>query len=219
MIVSPDGCLLVTTKLKVEHVVEEALQSSFIFQGCLAHHLFVPEGGRCSKLTREIRSTKQTKDKTWEEHDIDLRELKDFSKTVNKVLLGVMDESPELKLALQNYFQEANLPLQTPGSSTASRQSSKSMSAHSSVRGFFVQHQPKSHRTLSNSSFHSSQQAELKVCFSSQLRLICQRPRCASYAVSPSDNSGPGAAAGGAELSSHGHLPTGLEAQQLSPQH
>uniref|UniRef100_A0A8B9HS65 Coiled-coil domain-containing protein 39 n=1 Tax=Astyanax mexicanus TaxID=7994 RepID=A0A8B9HS65_ASTMX len=87
---------------------------------------------QCSKLTKEIRSAKKTKEQTFEERDIDLKELKDLNRTVNKMLLEVMEEHPDLQAMLQMYFIQASLPLPSPASTPSSR-SSKLSSARSSI--------------------------------------------------------------------------------------
>ncbi|KAI4882834.1 hypothetical protein NFI96_020473, partial [Prochilodus magdalenae] len=61
---------------------------------------------QCSKLTKEIRSAKKTKEETVEERDIELKELRDLNKTVNKMLLEVMEEHPDLQATLQMYFMQ-----------------------------------------------------------------------------------------------------------------
>ncbi|KAF4089594.1 hypothetical protein AMELA_G00067820 [Ameiurus melas] len=85
-----------------------------------------------SKLTKEIRSTKNTTEETFEERDIKLKELKDSRKVANKMLLEVMEQYPELQATLQMYFMQSGLALPS-SSSTPSSRSSKLSSARSSV--------------------------------------------------------------------------------------
>ncbi|NXV82873.1 CCD39 protein, partial [Atlantisia rogersi] len=59
---------------------------------------------QCSRLSREIRSQKKAQTETQEERDIDLRELKNFSKTFNKLLADVLEANPDLITAFQTYF-------------------------------------------------------------------------------------------------------------------
>ncbi|KAL7879534.1 hypothetical protein SRHO_G00017880 [Serrasalmus rhombeus] len=88
---------------------------------------------QCSRLTKELRSAKKTKEETFEERDIELKELKDLNKTVNKMLLEVIEEHPDLQATLQMYFMQASLALPSPASTPSSRQSSKISSARSSI--------------------------------------------------------------------------------------
>ncbi|XP_039077129.1 coiled-coil domain-containing protein 39 [Hyaena hyaena] len=82
---------------------------------------------QCAKLTKEIRLLKDTKDETLEEQDIKLREVKQFHKTIDEMLVNVTEENADIRIILQTYFQQNGLELPTAGRK-GSRQSSRSTS-------------------------------------------------------------------------------------------
>ncbi|XP_016073580.1 PREDICTED: coiled-coil domain-containing protein 39 [Miniopterus natalensis] len=82
---------------------------------------------QCAKLTKEIRLLKETKDETLEEDDIKLRELKEFHKSIDGMLVDVTGHA-ELHAILQTYFQQKGLELpaaRTKGSGQSSRSPSQ----------------------------------------------------------------------------------------------
>ncbi|XP_057356244.1 coiled-coil domain-containing protein 39 isoform X1 [Manis pentadactyla] len=87
---------------------------------------------QCAKLTKEIRLLKHTKDETLEEQDIKLREVKQFHKIIDEMLVDVTEENAEIRIILQTSFQQNGLEL--PITSTkGSRQSSRSPSQTSQL--------------------------------------------------------------------------------------
>ncbi|KAI5281737.1 Coiled-Coil Domain-Containing Protein 39 [Manis pentadactyla] len=61
---------------------------------------------QCAKLTKEIRLLKHTKDETLEEQDIKLREVKQFHKIIDEMLVDVTEENAEIRIILQTSFQQ-----------------------------------------------------------------------------------------------------------------
>ncbi|XP_051779987.1 coiled-coil domain-containing protein 39-like isoform X1 [Erpetoichthys calabaricus] len=91
---------------------------------------------QCLKLHKEINSSRQSEGEIPEEQDIMLRELRDFSKSLNKMIVEAMVDQPNLALILEVFYNQAQIPLPsfTPisGSAPGSRQSSRLSTARGS---------------------------------------------------------------------------------------
>ncbi|XP_032754412.1 coiled-coil domain-containing protein 39 [Rattus rattus] len=85
---------------------------------------------QCGRLRREIRILRQTNDETLEEQDIQLREIIQFHKDIDQMLVNAM-ENAEIHVLFQTYFQQNGLELPT-AKGPSSRSSSQS--SLSSVR-------------------------------------------------------------------------------------
>ncbi|XP_019061888.1 coiled-coil domain-containing protein 39 isoform X1 [Fukomys damarensis] len=66
---------------------------------------------QCAKLTKDIRLLKQTRDETPEEQDIKLREVKQFRKVVDEMLVDCIKENAAIHFILQTYFKQNGLEL------------------------------------------------------------------------------------------------------------
>ncbi|NXR10439.1 CCD39 protein, partial [Semnornis frantzii] len=77
---------------------------------------------QCSRLSKEIQSLKKTTE-TQEERDIDLRDLKSFSKTIDKLLAAVIEANPDLTSSFQTYFHQYNFELPAVASAGDSQSS------------------------------------------------------------------------------------------------
>ncbi|NWW75147.1 CCD39 protein, partial [Climacteris rufus] len=78
---------------------------------------------QCSRLSREIQSLREDGTETQEERDIHLRELKSFNRTINQVIVDVLEANPGLTATFQMYFDKFNLELPTIASSGGSQSS------------------------------------------------------------------------------------------------
>ncbi|XP_073485009.1 coiled-coil domain-containing protein 39 [Aquarana catesbeiana] len=61
---------------------------------------------QCSKLVKEIRLAKKSKGETDHEKDIAVCDLREFNRSVYKMLAQAMEQNPELAVPLQMYFQQ-----------------------------------------------------------------------------------------------------------------
>ncbi|NXR50050.1 CCD39 protein, partial [Hippolais icterina] len=68
---------------------------------------------QCSKLSKAIQSRREDGIETLEEKDIHLRELKGFSRTIDQVIVEVLEANPGLTASFQMYFDKFNLELPT----------------------------------------------------------------------------------------------------------
>ncbi|XP_044523713.1 coiled-coil domain-containing protein 39 [Gracilinanus agilis] len=83
------------------------------------------------KLSKELRLAKNTDEPILEEYDISLREIKDYNKSIDRLLIDVMEDNPDLYGIFQTYFQQVGLEL--PSTSTLSSHRASRSSSQSSV--------------------------------------------------------------------------------------
>ncbi|KAK3603714.1 hypothetical protein CHS0354_023327 [Potamilus streckersoni] len=82
-----------------------------------------------SRYARELRSAKKARGETEEEKDFEVRELREFNKSVMTQVADVQQIHPDISEAVNLYFSQANLPLPATG-----RQPGSGRSSVSSVR-------------------------------------------------------------------------------------
>uniref|UniRef100_A0A8C5AZV0 Coiled-coil domain-containing protein 39 n=1 Tax=Gadus morhua TaxID=8049 RepID=A0A8C5AZV0_GADMO len=64
---------------------------------------------QCSKLTRETRSAKSGAGRSFEERDMELRETRDFNRSVGRTLLEAVEDTPPLRASIHQYFLQVVL--------------------------------------------------------------------------------------------------------------
>ncbi|XP_064615155.1 coiled-coil domain-containing protein 39-like [Liolophura sinensis] len=82
-----------------------------------------------AKYTRELRNQTKSKDESPQERDFEVREMREFNKTVMKQIGDVVNQHQDLGEIVSLYFSQANLPALTPtprGSRLGSARSSLS---------------------------------------------------------------------------------------------
>jgi len=89
---------------------------------------------KIGKYTREIRLQQKIRCPTFEEKDIDVRELRERNRQLNKYIAEVIQEFPDIQNTIDIYFQQVGLPTPINIGSGSSRGSSKSSSLQSSAR-------------------------------------------------------------------------------------
>jgi len=132
------------TSLRDESAYQEMMQDRINKSTQLTKDLKVQDekldrvSKQIGKYTREIRLQQKIRCPTFEEKDIDVRELRERNRQLNKYIAEVIQEFPDIQNTIDIYFQQVGLP--TPinigsGSSRgSSRGSSKSSSLQSSAR-------------------------------------------------------------------------------------
>ncbi|KAM6223913.1 coiled-coil domain-containing protein 39 [Rhynchocyon petersi] len=89
---------------------------------------------QCSKLTKEIRLMKNCLEEALEEKDIKLREVKQFHKMIDKMLVDVIEENSDIHIILQAHFQQNGLELPTVSAKSSHHSSRSSSQSSLSVR-------------------------------------------------------------------------------------
>lgn len=80
-----------------------------------------------AKYSRDLRTAKKSKDDTAEENDFEVRELREFNKSVMSQIGKVVGQHPEIAEAVNMYFSQASLPAVIPTSIHSSRSSLSSL--------------------------------------------------------------------------------------------
>merc|ERR1712079_883217 len=80
-----------------------------------------------SKMARDIRSAKKSREELHEEKDMDLRELREFNNRTMKQMGEIIHNYPDIAPQVQMFFSQAGLPMPpTPGPGSSRPGSSRS---------------------------------------------------------------------------------------------